>query len=288
MLGPLTLCLLVVAIGAVAAQDGGVVTPNLKSPNAIADSGFRFSVDWRYWDGGNDTFTATGEYGITDRLSVGASYVTFDNVGEPAVGGAVRASSLKGPGLWLKYVGQEVEGNTYGWAIAPGVEYLKLNGTNTALGASAGGKESIFTLEVPIGIPNGDALWTINPKLAVFPDTEPVTGPIGVSLPAEVDSYGTVLGLGLGVVAPLGPGGNWWVYGDVTPILSGDNSIDEDTNRLTMQLPWTFGVRRQVDLGEECYVDLFATNASGGTTATSLIAAPGRSVGFGARASILW
>jgi hypothetical protein len=288
VLGPLALCLLVAAIGAVAAQDGGVVTPNLKSPNAIADNDFRFSIDWRYWNGGNDTFTALGEYGITDRLSVGVNYVTFDNLGKPPIAGALRASSLEGPGGWLKYVGREAEGNTFGWAVVPGVEYLDLNGTNTALGTSAGGKETVFTLEVPIGIPDGDALWTIDPKLAVFPDTEPVTGPDRVAQLAEVDSFGTVLGLGLGVVAPLGPGGNWWVYGDVTPILSGDNSIGKATNALTIQLPWTFGVRRQVDLGEECYVDLFATNASGGTTATSLIAAPDRSVGFGARASILW
>jgi hypothetical protein len=278
----------VLAVGAVSAQDAALGTPNLKSPNAVGDSDFRAAIDWRYWDGSNDTFTGSVEYGLTDRLDLGAAYVSFDNVGEAPLGSAVRASSLKGPAIWVKYVGREVEDNQWGWSVVPGVEFLDMQGTNTVTGASAGDDESVFTLEVPIGIPDGDVLWMISPKLAAFPDTAPVTGPIGISLPAEIDSFGTVVGLGLGVVAPIGTGGHWHVYGDVTPILAGDNSIDPATNGLTAQLPWTAGFRRQVDVAEDAYVDLFVTNCSGGTTATSLIAAPDRSVGWGVRASLTW
>ncbi len=278
----------VLTVGAVSAQDAALGTPNLKSPNAVGDSDFRATIDWRYWDGSNDTLTASVEYGLTDRLDLGAAYVTFDNAGEDPLGGVVRASDLSGPAVWVKYVGREVEGNRWGWSVVPGVEFLDMEGTNTATGMSAGDQETVFTLEVPIGIPDGDVLWLVDPKLAVFPDTAPVSGPVGVPLPAEIDSFGTVVGLGLGVVAPIGTGGHWKVYGDVTPILAGDNSLDDATNDLTIQLPWTVGVRRQTHLAEDSYVDLFVTNCAGGTTATSLIAAPNQSVGWGARASFVW
>jgi hypothetical protein len=268
------LCVLsVLAVGAVPAQDCGLGTPSLKSPNALGDEDFRATVDWRWWDGSNDTFAFLAEYGVTDRLDLGAGYVTFDNLGEPPIAGALRASDLHGPAVWLKYVGREVEGNRWGWSVAPGVEFLTMEGTNTAIGATAGGDETVFSLEVPIGIPDGDVLWMVTPKLATFPDTAPVTGPIGIQLPAEIDSFGTVVGLGLGVVAPIG---------------TGDNSIDPDTNDPTVQLLFGAGARRALHVADESYLDLFVTNASGPTTATSLIAAPDQSVGFGARVSVCW
>jgi hypothetical protein len=290
MLGLTALCLLVVLATAAVAQDAALGTPNLKSPNALTKSDFRATIDWRYWDGSNDTLTGTVEYGLMEKLSLGAGYVDFANEGVAPIGGAVRASDLSGPAVWAKWVGRPVdaENDQWGWSIVPGVEILDIEGTNTAIGASAGDTETVFTLEVPIGIPDGDVLWMVDPKLAVFPDTEPVTGPIGIGLPATVDSFGTVVGLGLGVVAPIGTGGHWHVYGDVTPILTGDNSIDPATNGLTIQLPWTAGFRRSVGLGKESYVDVFATNCSGGTTASSLIATPDGTVGYGVRASVTW
>ena len=282
------LALCVLAVGAVSAQDAAPGTPNQKSPNALGDSDFRATIDWRYWDGGNDTFSFLAEYGLTDRLDIGAAYVTFDNLGDPPIAGAWRASELSGPAIWVKYVGREVEGNRWGWSVAPGVEFLDMQGTNPSIGASAGDQETVFTLEVPIGIPDGDVLWLVNPKLADFPDSAPVSGPIGVPLPASIDSFGTVVGLGLGIVAPISENEKWSIYGDVTPILSGDNSIDKDTNDLTAQLPFTVGVRKQLNVAEESYLDLFVTNCSGATTATSLIAAPDQSIGWGARASFTW
>jgi len=290
MLGLTALCLLVVLATVGVAQDAALGTPNLKSPNALPNSDFRATIDWRYWDGSNDTFTGAVEYGLSDRLNLGAAYVSFSNAGEPLIGGALRASDLQGPAVWLKWVGRPVdaEKGQWGWSVVPGIEILDMQGTNTAIGASAGDTETVFTLEAPVGIPDGDVLWMIDPKLAVFPDTAPVTGPPGVQLPAAIDSFGTVVGLGLGVVAPIGTGGNWHVYGDVTPILTGDNAIDAATNTPSIQLPWTAGFRRHLDLAKDTYVDVFVTNCSGGTTASSLIATPDRSVGFGARASFTW
>ncbi|MBM3475217.1 MAG: hypothetical protein FJX75_18300 [Armatimonadetes bacterium] len=291
MLGLTALCLLAVLATASVAQDDALGTPNLKSPNALAKNDFRTTIDWRYWDGSNDTFTGTAEYGLLNKLTIGAGYVDFDNAGVPPILGAVRASDLSGPAVWAKWVGRPVDPTIpqWGWSIVPGVEILDMQGTNTAIGASAGDTETVFTLEVPIGIPDGSVLWMIDPKLAVFPGTAPVTGPIGIGLPASVDSFGTVVGLGLGVTAPLGPGKNWKVYGDVTPILCGDNAIDNTTNTPTIQLPWTLGVRRHVNLASNsCVVDAFLTNCSGGTTATSLIATPDGSVGYGVRASVTW
>lgn len=289
-LGLTALGLLVVLAATAVAQDAALGTPNLKSPNTLADDDFRATIDWRYWDGSNDTFTGTVEYGLSDRLSLGVGYVTFANAGEAPIAGAVRASDLDGPAVWAKWVGRPVdtENGKWGWSVVPGLEILDIEGTNTAIGASAGDTETVFTLEVPIGIPDGDVLWMVNPKMAVFPDTEPVTGPIGITLPAEVDSFGTVVGLGLGVVAPIGTKGKWHVYGDVTPILAGDNSIDDATNTPGIQLPWTAGFRRSVDWGKDSYVDVFVTNCAGGTTASSLIATPDRSVGYGIRASFTW
>jgi len=290
MLGLTALCLLVVLAAGVAAQDAALGTPNLKSPNALANDDFRATIDGRDWDGSNDTITGTVEYGLSDRLNLGVGYVDFANEGEALIAGALRASDLSGPAVWAKWVGRPVdaENDRWGWSVVPGLEILDIQGTNTVIGASAGDTETVFTLEVPIGIPDGDVLWIVNPKLAVFPDTEPVTGPIGIALPAAVDSFGTVVGLGLGVVAPIGTGGNWHVYGDVTPILTGDNSIDDVTNTPGIQLPWTVGFRRHVDVAKDSYVDLFVTNCAGGTTASSLIATPDRSVGYGVRASVTW
>ncbi|MBM3497336.1 MAG: hypothetical protein FJX74_01575 [Armatimonadetes bacterium] len=284
----LVLALCALAAGVASSQDAALGIPNQKSPNALGDGDIRATIDWRYWDGGNDTFSFLGEYGLTDRLDIGVAYVTFDNAGEPPIAGALRASDLSGPAVWVKYVGREVEGNSWGWTVVPGVEFLDMEGTNTAIGASAGDQETVFTLEVPIGIPDGDILWLVNPKLAAFPDTAPVRGPVGVQLPATIDSFGTIVGLGLGVIAPISENEKWTVYGDVTPILAGDNSIDDSTNGLAVQLPFTAGVRRQLGWGAESSLDVFVTNCAGATTATSLIAAPDRSVGWGVRASATW
>jgi hypothetical protein len=276
------------AMGAAVAQDAALGTPNLESPNALGDGELRTTIDWRYWDGSNDTFSFLAEYGLTDRIDLGAGYVTFDNLGEPPIAGALRASDLSGPAVWARYVGRRVDGNSWGWSVVPGVEFLDMEGANTAAGASAGDEETVFTLEVPIGIPDGDVLWIVDPKLAVFPDTAPVSGPGGYSLPAYIDTFGTVVGLGLGVVAPISENEKWSVFGDVTPILTGENSIDPDTNDLTVQLPFTVGLRRQLGIAERSHVEVFVTNCAGATTATSLIAAPDQSIGWGARASFVW
>jgi hypothetical protein len=220
------------------------------------------------------------------------NYVRFDNVGRPPIAGALRASEVDGPGVWLKYVVRDTEPGSWGAAVIPGVEFLDIFGTNQAIDATAGDQETVFTLECPIGIPTGDALWIIDPKLATFPSTAPVFAgpgtPVGMVLPAEIDSFGTVFGVGLGGIAPLGPTGRWWVYANVTPILAGDNAIDAATNDPTIQLPWTAGIRWDADVDESLSVDVFATTAAGGTTATSLLAAPDKTVAIGARAVWAW
>jgi hypothetical protein len=287
-MGVTALCLLALAIGPIAAQDAALGTANLASPNVLPGGDVRVSVDWRYWESGNDTVTGAIDYGITDTLQIGVTYANFDNVGQPPIAGALRASDLEGYGGTVTWQAKPVEPGSWGVAIAPGVEYLDMLGTNLAIGANAGDEETVFTAEVPFGIPDGDALWIINPKVAVFPDDAPTSQPIGppVAIPQTIESFGTVVGIGLGIVAPLGSTGDWWVHGDATPIIAGDNTIHEVTNDLHRVLPWSFGVRWDTGLTDNSYLDVVITNAAGGTTATSLIAAPDRSVSVGGKLSV--
>ncbi len=288
-LGLTALCLVALLAAPLVAQDSALGTTGLASPNALDNGDVRVEIDWRYWERGNDTISGLIAYGISDRLDVGVTYVDFDNTGLPVVGGAPRRSELDGPGIHLKYVGRPVREGSWGWTVIPGVEILDMSGTNLPIGAFAADEETVFTLEVPIGIDAGDALVIISPKIADYPGTQMTGGPVGIILPATVKHFDTIFGIGCGIVAPLGSTGDWWIHGDVTPILAGDNSINEKTNMVRTQVPWSLGVRWEATfLTDESFIDFFITNTAGPTTATSLLGAPDGSVAFGGSASVEW
>lgn len=270
------LCLVVLTIAPTFAQDAGIGTGLLTSPNALGKGATRIELDWRHFDGGNNTIGGAVEYGLSDRLDIGVSYVDFGNTS--LIAGVARNSSLDGPGVRVRWVGREVEEGSFGWALIPGVEFLDMS--SRVGGTVAGADEQALTLEVPIGIPDGDALWIVAPRLVDYPDF--MTASIG----PPIRHFGTIVGLGLGIVAPIG-GSDWSVWGDMTPIIEGENSVDPTTGLPAVQLPWSIGVRWAGDLlTDDTNISIYATNTSGATPATSIIATPGSDLGFGAAVSV--
>lgn len=276
----LALAFVVVVLSAALAQ---TPTPNLTS--AYVWDGrrdFVWDADSRFWEGGDNFTWYVGFRGrVTDRAEARVGFVAFDNLGDEPIGGvggstsALRASNYKA--LCVQFKARLGRCERPAVALVFGADFRTsgVRGTNSSSGAFAWEKDAIFTLAVPLqwGTDADRTVWLLQPKVAWFDRR------LATSVGGTIPGFGTVVGMGGGVVHRLGE--DWWFVADVTAILDGDNSIDDLTNMVEDQVVWAAGVRWQPTDGTT--IEAFATDATGPTGATSLIAAPDGSVGFGLR-----
>ena len=248
-------------------------TPNLAPATPWQTDDVEAAIEARVWEGdGNQTFTISLRGQTDDNADAQISYFTMDTMGEDPISGVVRRSDLGLLGFAFTWA--LADGGTR-IAIRPGFEFVVKGalGTNTVTGHSAAWNDPILTLAVPVEWDlSEDTTILLQPKAALFESRA------RTSYGTSIESFGTVIGIGAGVIHDMD---GWQLFGDATAIVEGDNSIDENTNAVTDELVFSGGVRWEAS--SDWTVDVFATNAAGPTSATSLIATPGQSMGVGVR-----
>lgn len=266
----------------------GVVLLLVSAPTAIADGNATVNlrsgtvhqgpiVGWgeaRFWEGDNESLAV----GVTGQLAPkwdgSFTFLDMDVSGDDPINQTVRATQLQ-----LLAVDTRWQVRQGGWNVAvnPGFEIVTgdATGTNTQTGDSADWGDVIATLGLVCERRTGPWVWIVNPKVAFWEDSQVATNG------QDVEGFGTVLGVGFGARYQVNE--SLCLMADVTPILSGDNTIDEDTNRPTRDVVWGFGASYLIFPRHSSWLTLFGSNAFGPTPATSLLAAPGDSMCFGAR-----
>ena len=256
------------------AQCGGTV--NLRS-GVVYQGPNVGSGEMRYWDGdGNQTYSLGLTGKVADKVDGSLTWLDNDTEGEDPIGGVVRATDLQ---LLALDAGWQVRDTNWKIALNPGVEMITSGAvaTNTDTGESADWGDMVGTFGVVCERQYGSWTWIINPKLAAWKDDVVATNS------QTVEGFGTVIGIGVGLRKQMGE--RLVLLADVTPIISGDNTLDEDTNLVDRAVVW--GVGASCLLFPECngWVTVFGSNAFGPTPATSLLATPNNSVCFGLRAT---
>ncbi|MCE5236987.1 hypothetical protein LLH23_00665 [bacterium] len=266
--------LLLVSTQAVMAQCGG--TLNLRSGVAYKGANVGWT-DWRFWDGEDNKTYAFGLTGkVADNWDGSVTFQAAGTEGEDPIGGAVRKSDLQ---LLALDAGWQVRDTNWKIVLNPGCEFVTADalGTNAVTGESADWGDMIGTFGVVCERQYGSWTWIINPKLAGWKDDVVATNY------QTVEGFGTVIGIGVGLRKQMDD--RLVLMADVTPIISGDNSLDMDTNEVERTLVWGVGATYLLLPDSNTWLTVFGSNAFGTTPATSLLATPDNSVCFGVRAA---
>lgn len=274
---------------AVTAQEG---TPNLATAQTWQGEDIVWQGQARIWPGSENVNWELGFRGrVNDETEATLTYFAMDNLGEGPIGGggdsmsALRASDWRLLTLGMKW---QWWGDTDSYLISfyPALEWSthRPTGTNTVLGASAWGENLVPSVGFPIQWDRGKTSYIVEPKVVWFESRLPVSGLRAAGVVADdgtIAGFGTVFAVGVGMIHQLGSKSHF--IGDFTAVLGGENAINENTNEPEDEFVWSAGVRWTSGRDKTRTLDLFATNAAGSTTATSVLAAPDNGVGIGAR-----
>lgn len=259
--------LLLTSAQAVLAQPDG--TPNLRSGTVYQGP----TVGWgevRVWNDDAQTFSAGITGRVKDRLdaTIGLTDIETDD----PVGGIVRSTDLQV--LSLDFRWQASQG---GWMIAfnPAIDLATRDivAVNTVTHEFADWGDAFPSLGLIFERQCGSCTVIVNPRVAFW------EGTMMASNGTLLDGFGTVVGVGFGARKQFGS--RLQLSADVTPILSGDNSVDGDTNTVDKSLVWGAGGSYLLIPSHNTWVSVFGTNAFARTGATSLLAAPDDSVSLG-------
>ncbi|MEA3402518.1 MAG: hypothetical protein U9R79_14870 [Armatimonadota bacterium] len=264
--------LLLVTAGCAVAQSG---TPNWASAHPWHGESIEAAGQVRVWEGdGNETVSVGVRGAMGENADARVQYFVMDTEGDDPINASLRRSKLGV--LAFTFTWPVTEGD-YMVSVQPGFEFITagMRGTSAVTGQSAVSDDVVTTLAVPVELAWSDSTRLIvGPKAACYGSTARTT--FGTS----IDSFGTIVALGGGVVHDFG---TWELFGDAAAVVEGNNTINETTNLVDDDFVWSAGARWQTGGPEDWVVDLFATNAAGPTAATSLLAAPDQSVGVGLR-----
>ncbi len=203
---------------------------------------------------GNQIYYGGGEWGVSDRFQLGATFQYFQDPPHSPILGSSPDSQFFTGSLQGKYQLY----NDARWAIAAkgSVEYLSFE--STLFGTDPGPNKShlVGSFQLPITYKASDQLqFHFTPGISVFP--------------SDINGnayYGEVAYAGAGF--SWKPNQRWLAYGSVNTPLSGGNTISS-TQTITKKAVWNLGARYNVS--PKAAVDLFVTNAWGVTPATSIL-----------------
>jgi hypothetical protein len=256
---------------AATAQTDG--TLNLKSARAYEGSPLA-SGEVRFWESNNETIAVGVTDDVGDRIEGSITLLDIDVSGRDPVANVVRASKMRLLAADLK---QQVSEGDWTVAINPGLEFALSNptGTNTASGLSADWGDVIPTLGIVMERLYDDSTLIINPKMAKWRSSFVATNN------QVVKGFGTVVGIGVGLRKPVSP--RLQLSADITAIICGRNTVNENTNRVEKDLVWGIGASYLVSETRPTWLTVFTSNAFGPTGATSLLATPDNAACFGVR-----
>jgi len=278
--------MLVVCIGLAWGQYG-----TLHLPSAVPWQGDDVQIlsQVRIFDGDeNQTYNVNARGRLGENTEVQLGWFSMSTEGEDPIAGVVRASNLHLltlTGLW------QVQSGDWRLAFRGGGELpiRTPEGINTALVASAPEFRVIpvGSVVLEFGDPDGTT-FILEPKGVGFDADMPAVfgGPIiagsadKLIMPngfGVVEGFGNLFILGAGVRMN---GGRISAFADAAYPLSGENSLDEDTNQVEQALAWGAGLSYLVGGAHDFSVHVGVSNTAGRTPATSTIVAPGDSIGF--------
>jgi hypothetical protein len=250
-------------------------TANLQTAEPWPEGSTLLYGDVRTWEGDNWTFSAAARTNVGEDMDAEVTLFHMDTSGEDPIAGAVRDSEATLLGLNFKWVAYRGDDLTI--SVIPGAEFPidDMEGTNTAIPATATSDDIIPTITVPFEFTSeAGTIYRVGPRYIGF-DEAPQVGD------ATIDGFGDVIALAGGATHDFG---EYSLLGDLAIVLAGDNSIDENTNAPTDEFVWSLGGAWHPE-DNDVRVDLFVTNAAGPTAASSIIATPDSSVGVGVRVS---
>ncbi|MGC9317990.1 MAG: hypothetical protein ACP5KN_08145 [Armatimonadota bacterium] len=264
--------LLLVTAGCAVAQSG---TPNWASAHPWQGESIQAAGEVRVWEGdGNETVSVGVRGAMGENAEACVQYFTLDTEGDDPINASLRRSKLGM--LAFSFTWPVTEGGS-AVSVQPGFEFITagMRGTSAVTGQSAVSDDVVWTLAVPVELMlGGDTRVIVGPKAACYGSRARTT------FETSIDSFGTIVAVGGGVIHDLGA---LELFGDAATMLEGNNTINETTNLVDDDFVWSAGARWRAGGPDDWMVDLFATNAAGPTTATSLLAAPDQSVGVGLR-----
>lgn len=256
-----------------AAADG-YGTANLPTAEPWQSSSVLVSGEARFWEG-NQTWAARARTRVGEDMDAELTLFTMSTSGEDPIAGAVRDSEMTLLGASFKWLAWQNERVTI--SVIPGLEVPlgDAEGTNTAIPATAVSDDVIPVLSVPAQFAPIDGIVpTAVLRYVGFEESPRVVGG------GTVTGFGDTLALGGSLYRR---DGQYALWADLQCVLSGDNSIDERTSRVTDEIVWSVGA--SWFSAPSWKVDLFATTAAGPTAATSLLGAPDGSIAIGIGAS---
>lgn len=208
---------------------------------------------------GLQTYNASIDYGLTDKIQIGAGLSFFDDVLGSKFNGKRTDFGFLSLAPNIKY--QFINEKNYSVAVVGSLEFIKITGENglfTPTNRSDSGTTIGGTIQVPFTYSFGDTYqWHIVGGLTVFPDTINGGG----------DFYGTFFNIGTGVSFKFND--RFGFLADVNvPLGPGGNSVNTRGD-ITKSVVWSAGLNylHSPNVG----IDLSITNRLGSTPATKLL-----------------
>ena len=254
-------------------------TPNLGTAT-IQQQDARWFVEGRIYDVNSDT----QQWYDNSTLSIGFAApineeTEFDlmvsmlsNAGADPIADSIRMSDRNVLAPYIKRCFSKDGNSTLSFTIGADVALNQAKGSADGFAAYQNDFTPAAKLQLEWGAP-GCVQWQLAAQVA-FWDTW-ATADIGGAIPG----FGTVVALGGGLSVPMGE--KLTLVGDIMGIANGKNVVNSDTGEVDTQLIWAAGGNWAFGGPYTTTLKVFATNAMGPTPATSIIGAPGNSVGFG-------
>ncbi len=267
----MVVAMFVVCLSGAWAQHG---TVNLPSASPWLEDGTEVTAQVRMWDG-NETYDINlrGSLGSSSEIQIG--WFSMSTAGDDPVNAAVRSSDLDLMTLSVLTILSEPDSD---WraGLRAGAEFPTdvTRGANTVTGGVASQRRAIPVISLPFEWGNPDRLIVIVEPKAVGFDAD-MTASDGSGI---VEGFGNLMLFGAGVRCKVG---GVDLFADAAYPLTGDNSVDEATNRVEKALAWSAGGSYFVGGSHDWTIDIFATNTAGPSPATSTIATPDQSIGVG-------
>lgn len=262
--------IIVLSVSGAWAQYG---TVNLPSAVPWQEDGTEVTAQVRLWDGGNETYDINLRGSLGEASEVQIGWFSMSIEGDDPINDAVRASDLDLMTLSLLVT---LPDTPWAMAVRVGAEFPTdvPRGVNTATGGVAAQRRAIPVISLPMqwGVAD-DVLVIVEPKGVGFDADMAASDGSGI-----VEGFGDLFMLGAGVRYTAGAID---LFADAAYPISGDNSVDENTNAVEKELAWSAGGSYFVGGSHDWTVDVFATNTAGPSPATSAIATPDQSIGVG-------
>jgi hypothetical protein len=260
--------------GAVAAEAPFATLNNLPA-RALPDSTRAAELGVRMFASDDVAYSGSVRAGLRDGWQVALTLNAFRADNDDTLGADQVESTWRGGELSAFKSLSLSERSSIGLQVAVEIRDSKARVKTT--GVFTKDDDSLWSLALPASLKVNDKLDLEATLKGVFFNKH-----LRSSAGNSVEGYGDVVALTLGGRFALSPAIS--LGADITPILSGDNSIDDNSGQVDDTQVWSLSARYAISAA--LAAEVFATNGSGTSMATSVIGSSGDDVFGGVRLSI--